>query len=148
MVRRMADPVRLEAERRVEVRVASRVEALRRARGMSRGDLAHALGVSFQQAQKYERGTNRLSAGQLAWLARLLDVPIEAFFAADGDGVAMLDSAERQLLRAWRTLPPVKAEAALELVAGLGQRAGRPQEEPAAAPHGGSVGAASMVEER
>jgi transcriptional regulator with XRE-family HTH domain len=48
--------------------------------GVSQEQLADALGLTFQQVQKYERGSNRLSASRLYQLARLLDVPIAWFF--------------------------------------------------------------------
>ncbi|WP_345119271.1 helix-turn-helix transcriptional regulator, partial [Bartonella pachyuromydis] len=49
---------------------------------MSQKHLGHALGVSFQQIQKYEKGLNRVGAGQLKETADILNVPI-AFFYAD-----------------------------------------------------------------
>lgn len=48
--------------------------------GISQEQLANALGLTFQQIQKYERGTNRLSASRLYQLASLLDVPVAWFF--------------------------------------------------------------------
>ena len=49
--------------------------------------MAEALGVTFQQVQKYEKGTNRISAGTLHELSRLLDTPVQFFFDGLG-GVA------------------------------------------------------------
>ena len=60
--------------------IAARIVALRKSRGLSQSALAHALGVTFQQVQKYERGTNRITANRLAKLAVLFKVPISAFF--------------------------------------------------------------------
>jgi transcriptional regulator with XRE-family HTH domain len=48
--------------------------------GMTQTSLGEAIGLTFQQVQKYERGTNRISASRLYDLARVLDVPIEFFF--------------------------------------------------------------------
>jgi hypothetical protein len=48
--------------------------------------VAEALGVSFQQVQKYEKGINRISAGTLHELWRLFDTPVQFFF--DGSGAA------------------------------------------------------------
>ncbi len=48
--------------------------------GMTQTNLGDALGMSFQQVQKYERGTNRIGAGRLYDLARVLDVSVEYFF--------------------------------------------------------------------
>ena len=60
--------------------VGVRITALRKARGMSQTALGNAVGVTFQQVQKYEKGQNRVGAGRLREIARLLDVPVSAFF--------------------------------------------------------------------
>ena len=52
--------------------------------GMSQTKLAEAVGVTFQQVQKYENGVNRISASRLQQLARALGVEVEFFFAAAG----------------------------------------------------------------
>ncbi len=48
--------------------------------GMSQTKLADALGLTFQQVQKYEKGTNRMGASRLQQISRILDVPVEFFF--------------------------------------------------------------------
>jgi transcriptional regulator with XRE-family HTH domain len=48
--------------------------------GMSQEKLAQALGLTFQQVQKYERGTNRVGSSRLYELSKILDVPIQYFF--------------------------------------------------------------------
>lgn len=48
--------------------------------GMSQSELAKQLGVSFQQVQKYEKGTNRIGAGRLPQIAEIFDVPISTLF--------------------------------------------------------------------
>jgi transcriptional regulator with XRE-family HTH domain len=48
--------------------------------GMSQTNLGDGLGLSFQQVQKYEKGTNRLSASKLQQCAGILQVPVEFFF--------------------------------------------------------------------
>jgi transcriptional regulator with XRE-family HTH domain len=48
--------------------------------GLSQEKVAHALGLTFQQVQKYEKGTNRISSSRLHQLARILEVPIPFFF--------------------------------------------------------------------
>ncbi|MGN7125221.1 helix-turn-helix domain-containing protein [Methylorubrum thiocyanatum] len=67
--------------------VGERIVALRKARGLSQAALGAAVGVTFQQVQKYERGTNRVGAGRLQEIARLLEVPVSAFFD-EGNGAA------------------------------------------------------------
>jgi transcriptional regulator with XRE-family HTH domain len=63
-----------------DVEVGRRIRARRMARQMSQMDLAGHLGLTFQQVQKYEKGTNRVAAGRLKRIARILDVPILYFF--------------------------------------------------------------------
>lgn len=57
------------------------IASLRKAQGLSQTALGHAIGVSFQQVQKYEKGRNRIGAGRLQTIADLLNVPVETFFA-------------------------------------------------------------------
>ena len=67
--------------RPVDVRVGHRVRMRRTLLGMSQTALGDALGLTFQQIQKYERGTNRISASRLYELGQVLDVPVSYFFA-------------------------------------------------------------------
>ncbi|MGU3329370.1 helix-turn-helix domain-containing protein [Methylobacterium mesophilicum] len=61
--------------------IGSRIAALRAAQGLSQTVLGQAIGVSFQQVQKYEKGRNRVGAGRLQAIADVLKVPVETFFA-------------------------------------------------------------------
>ena len=65
--------------------VGLRITALRKAKGLSQTALGTAVGVTFQQVQKYEKGQNRVGAGRLREIARLLEVPVSAFFE-ENDG--------------------------------------------------------------
>jgi transcriptional regulator with XRE-family HTH domain len=65
----------------VDIHVGGRIRAIRKAAGLSQEKLADHLGISFQQVQKYERGTNRISASKLFEAAGLLGVEISDFFA-------------------------------------------------------------------
>ena len=56
--------------------IAANIRALRLRRGLSQGAVAERLGVSFQQLQKYENGTNRIGAGRLAQIAAALGTPV------------------------------------------------------------------------
>ncbi len=64
----------------VDVHVGARVRVRRTLLGMNQTNLGDAIGVSYQQMQKYENGANRISASRLFDLSRLLDVPIQHFF--------------------------------------------------------------------
>ncbi len=63
---------------------------------MSQTKLADALGLTFQQVQKYENGTNRISASRLFDLTRVLDVSIEHFFEDMSPAVADSSPAARK----------------------------------------------------
>ena len=64
----------------VDVHVGARVRVRRTLLGMTQTNLGDAIGVSFQQMQKYENGANRISASRLFTLSRVFDLPIEYFF--------------------------------------------------------------------
>ncbi len=64
----------------IDVHVGSRVRLRRTLLGMSQERLGEALGLTFQQVQKYERGVNRIGASRLYDLSRVLDVSISFFF--------------------------------------------------------------------
>lgn len=63
--------------------VGRAISERRQIQGLSQSQLAKALGLSFQQIQKYESGANRLSAGRLFELSHLLQCPIQAFFPSN-----------------------------------------------------------------
>jgi transcriptional regulator with XRE-family HTH domain len=65
----------------IDQHIAGRLAAARRNAKLSQEQAAEVLGVTFQQLQKYEKGTNRLSVGRLAQLAELYGRPIEWFYA-------------------------------------------------------------------
>ena len=64
----------------IDVHVGARVRLRRTLLGMSQERLGNALGLTFQQVQKYERGANRVGASRLFDLSRVLDVPVSFFF--------------------------------------------------------------------
>ncbi len=64
----------------VDVHVGARIRLRRTLMGMSQERLGDALGLTFQQVQKYERGVNRVGASRLFDLSRILDVPISFFY--------------------------------------------------------------------
>jgi len=72
----------------IDVHVGSRVRLRRTLLGMSQEKLGEAIGLTFQQVQKYERGANRVGASRLYDLSRVLDVPVSYFFDEMSPGVA------------------------------------------------------------
>jgi transcriptional regulator with XRE-family HTH domain len=77
---------KLEGPNPVDVHVGSRVRLRRTLLGMSQERLGDALGLTFQQVQKYERGANRIGASRLHELSRVLDVPVAYFFEEMASG--------------------------------------------------------------
>ena len=127
MPRRTKNQEILAFESTVEAHIAGRLRLRRGLLGMTQSELARALGITFQQVQKYERGSNRISIGKLVQIAEILDVPITFFFDGlelDGDRVqrlvaqapaadepGVLGRRDLDLLRGWRNLPPAVADA-------------------------------------
>jgi transcriptional regulator with XRE-family HTH domain len=68
----------------VDTQVGNRVRIRRMLIGMSQEKLGDMLGLTFQQVQKYEKGVNRIGAGRLYEISRILGVPIDFFY----EGVA------------------------------------------------------------
>lgn len=64
----------------IDVHVGSRVRLRRNMLGMSQEKLGESLGITFQQIQKYEKGTNRVGASRLQAIASILGVPVSFFF--------------------------------------------------------------------
>lgn len=109
-------------------------QQLRRRRlllGLSQSEVADSLQVTFQQVQKYERGTSRINASRLYELAMALKVPVDYFFAGlaghRGDGPAtsiadeVKDRQAMQFLRYFHAIPVGRHRAEfLELVRALG----------------------------
>ncbi len=60
--------------------IGTRLKQRRSLLGMTQETLADAVGITFQQIQKYENGANRISAGRLYEFSRILDIPITFFF--------------------------------------------------------------------
>jgi transcriptional regulator with XRE-family HTH domain len=71
---------RLGTRKPINVHVGSRVRLRRTLLGMSQEKLGEAIGLTFQQVQRYEHGANRIAASRLFDLSRVLDVPVTFFF--------------------------------------------------------------------
>ena len=64
----------------IDVQVGNRVRIRRMLIGMSQERLGDLLGLTFQQVQKYEKGVNRIGAGRLFEVSRILNVPVDFFY--------------------------------------------------------------------
>jgi transcriptional regulator with XRE-family HTH domain len=82
----------------IDVHVGNRVRMRRLLLGMNQETLANALGLTFQQVQKYEGGANRVSASRLSAMAEILGVPISYFFGDLRPDEASVSPEDRQ----WR----------------------------------------------
>ena len=78
--RRTKKPTSREGPHPIDVHVGARVYLRRTLLGLNQTTLGKAIGVSFQQLQKYERGVNRISASRLFILSGALEVPVSFFF--------------------------------------------------------------------
>ena len=72
MPKKQANPINIQVGNRVRIR--------RMLIGMSQERLGDLLGLTFQQVQKYEKGVNRIGAGRLFEVARILNVPVDFFY--------------------------------------------------------------------
>jgi transcriptional regulator with XRE-family HTH domain len=70
----------------IDVTVGRNVRLWRMSKGLSQAQLAKRLGVTFQQVQKYEVGSNRIGTGRLVKIAAILGVPISALFEGTNAG--------------------------------------------------------------
>jgi transcriptional regulator with XRE-family HTH domain len=77
----------------IDIHVGSRLRMRRMMLGMSQEKLGEAFGLTFQQVQKYEKGTNRISASRLQQAAQILDVSVPFFFEGAPGGHALGEEA-------------------------------------------------------
>jgi transcriptional regulator with XRE-family HTH domain len=104
----------------VDVTVGARVRELRIRAGVSQVELGRKLGVSFQQIQKYEKGSNRMGASRLVQVADALGAPLESLFedvslkGAAGD--QPLDREASKVARDWAAISDPVARQAMRAV--------------------------------
>src|SRR5579863_5266785 len=73
-------PIRIKEPNATDKYVGGRIRMRRMMLGMSQTNLADGVNLTFQQVQKYEKGTNRVSASRMQQFAKILDVPVPFFF--------------------------------------------------------------------
>jgi len=78
----------------VDVHVGTRIRLRRKTLKMSQEQLGEQLGITFQQVQKYERGTNRVGASRLWGISKVLEVPVQYFYDGLPDGVEAGENSE------------------------------------------------------
>ncbi|MBG7613856.1 helix-turn-helix transcriptional regulator [Brevundimonas sp. BAL450] len=103
-----------------DIEVGARIAFRRRELGLSQTNLGQAVGITFQQVQKYERGTNRVSASRLYEMSKVLNVTCGWLMGEDGapggDDLGGVDAASRKLLVAWGRLSERDRGAVLALI--------------------------------
>ncbi|MEP2981611.1 MAG: helix-turn-helix transcriptional regulator [Lentilitoribacter sp.] len=70
---------------KVDIAVGGNLRILRQQRGFTQSELGEVLGITFQQIQKYEKGSNRISASKLYEIAEFFGVCVSSFFEGCGD---------------------------------------------------------------
>jgi transcriptional regulator with XRE-family HTH domain len=112
-----------ESPNPIDVCVGARVRLRRNMLGLTQEQLGEAIGLTFQQVQKYERGANRIGASRLHELSRVLDVPISFFFddtdpvrapATGGFAEPPAETFEADPLRKQETIELVRAYFSIE----------------------------------
>mgnify|MGYP002627225754 CR=1 FL=1 len=103
----------------VDVYVGNRIKTRRHILNLSQQDLADALGLTFQQIQKYERGLNRIGASRLWDISQILKVPMDFFFSDMPIDVQIESPRAQKGKTVSLVMPssdPMKSSEALELV--------------------------------
>ncbi len=97
----MTDP------KKIDLYASQKLRVLRATSGISQAALGREAGLSFQQIQKYERGSNRMSAGRVFQFARLFDVSVRIFFPESDDvPFETIPPATLRFLRCLNRIPP------------------------------------------
>jgi transcriptional regulator with XRE-family HTH domain len=94
----MARPRRGRSAAAIDDHVGARIRERRIMLGLTQQQLAELVGVTYQQAHKYERGINRVSAGRLYEIARILDAPITYFYEGVGEEVPQAVAPRHRML--------------------------------------------------
>lgn len=94
----------------LDVHIGERLRLLRTLRGFSQERLGLALGITFQQVQKYERGANRIGASRLYHMSRVLGVRVTYFFdGANRPSDSMDEAGQNETMHRRETLELVRA---------------------------------------
>jgi transcriptional regulator with XRE-family HTH domain len=119
-VRSMAKPKRGRSTAAIDDHVGSRIRERRIMLGLTQQQLAEMIGVTYQQAHKYERGINRVSAGRLFEIARALSAQISYFYEGIGEeGPRQVTPHQRMLLEIARNFAEIRNEKHQEAVSQL-----------------------------
>jgi transcriptional regulator with XRE-family HTH domain len=116
----MAKPKRGRSTAAIDDHVGARIRERRIMLGLTQQQLAEMIGVTYQQAHKYERGINRVSAGRLYEIARALSAPVSHFYEGIGDeSPRQVTPHQRMLLEIARNFAEIRNEKHQEAVSQL-----------------------------
>jgi transcriptional regulator with XRE-family HTH domain len=119
-VKIMAKPKKGRSTAAIDDHVGARIRERRIMLGLTQQQLAEMIGVTYQQAHKYERGINRVSAGRLFEIARTLSAPISYFYEGVGEeGPRQITPHQRMLLEIARNFAEIRNEKHQEAVSQL-----------------------------
>ena len=100
-----------------DVEIGSKLKKLRTLKGISQTAIADQLDLTFQQLQKYERGTNRISAVNLHKLSKILEVPMTAFFEEEKAIKDLeFDNQTKRLFRFWSSASEKEKDNLLKMI--------------------------------
>src|SRR3954447_24522876 len=97
-----------EQRNAIDAIIGARIRLRRSARGLSQEKLGEALGLSYQQVQKYEKGQHRVSASRLSQIARVLGVNV-SYFLDDGTACLSSDDQDAGMVQSRETLEVIRA---------------------------------------
>jgi transcriptional regulator with XRE-family HTH domain len=104
----------------IDDHVGRRIRERRILLGLTQGELAEMIGVTYQQAHKYEHGINRVSAGRLFEIARVLSAPITYFYEGIGqEGPRQITPRQGMLIEITRNFAEIRNEKHQEAVSHL-----------------------------
>jgi len=103
----------------IDDRVGARIRERRILLGLTQQDLAEKIGVSYQQVHKYECGKNRITAGGLYEIARVLNAPVTYFYEVPGHEAPRPTPHQRMLLEIARNFAEIRNERHQEAVSQL-----------------------------
>jgi transcriptional regulator with XRE-family HTH domain len=128
----MAKPKRGRSTADIDDHVGMRIRERRIMLGLTQQQLAEMIGVTYQQAHKYERGINRVSAGRLFEVARVLSVPVGYFYEGIGEeGPRQVSQRERMMLEIARNFAEIHNEKHQEAVSNLARALAQTEPSPA-----------------
>jgi transcriptional regulator with XRE-family HTH domain len=122
----MAKPKRGRSTGSIDDRVGGRIRERRIMLGLTQQQLAEMIGVTYQQAHKYERGINRVSAGRLFEIARALSAPITYFYEGiEKEGPRQITPQQRMQIEIARSFAEIRNEKHQEAVSQLARALAR-----------------------